>query len=197
MPVNWEEHYQTGDTPWEKGAPHPALVDFLREQKPPLRGRILVPGCGAGHDVRALSCDGNIVLGIDIALGAITRAESFSQAGQETYELADLFDLPPRFRAAFDWVWEHTCFCAVDPAMRTRYVDAVADALNSGGHLFAVFFLEPDLGDGEEGPPFGVSTAEIDALFSRRFKSLREWTPGRTYEGREGREQMRIFQKRA
>ena len=25
----WEARYQTGDMPWEKGAPSPGLVDFL------------------------------------------------------------------------------------------------------------------------------------------------------------------------
>ena len=25
----WENRYQTGDMPWEKGAPSPGLVDFL------------------------------------------------------------------------------------------------------------------------------------------------------------------------
>jgi len=27
--TNWEERYQTGDMPWEKGEPSPGLVDFL------------------------------------------------------------------------------------------------------------------------------------------------------------------------
>ena len=26
---DWEQRYQTGDMPWEKGAPSPGLVDFL------------------------------------------------------------------------------------------------------------------------------------------------------------------------
>ena len=53
MPTDWEDHYRTGDMPWDKGAPSPGLVDFLTSE--PVRGRVLVPGCGLGYDVRALA----------------------------------------------------------------------------------------------------------------------------------------------
>ena len=52
--TDWEDAYQRRETPWEKGQPHPGLVDFLAENGP-LAGEIFVPGCGSGHDVRALS----------------------------------------------------------------------------------------------------------------------------------------------
>ena len=29
MPTDWEAQYQKGETPWDKGAPSPGLVDFL------------------------------------------------------------------------------------------------------------------------------------------------------------------------
>ena len=65
MPTDWEQRYQTGDTPWDKGAPHPALVDFLKTE--PLHGKILVPGCGLGYDVRAIATKDNEVVGVDVA----------------------------------------------------------------------------------------------------------------------------------
>ena len=58
--TDWEELYQQRDTPWEKGRPHPALVDFLAGHGP-LAGHICVPGCGSGNDVRALSTAANQV----------------------------------------------------------------------------------------------------------------------------------------
>jgi methyl halide transferase len=193
MPTDWEARYQTGDTPWEKGAPHPALVDFLKTQ--PLDGKILVSGCGLGHDVRALARPGNEVLGIDIAPSAIERARSFPAAAGEAYRLTDLFDLPAELRGAFDWVFEHTCFCAIDPSMRPAYVHAVAGALKPDGHLLAVFYLNPGVGGDDDGPPFGVTTDELDALFSPRFKLVREWAPAHTYPGREDRELMRLLKR--
>ncbi|MEA3212494.1 MAG: hypothetical protein QOE70_5551 [Chthoniobacter sp.] len=191
MPTDWEAQYQKGDTPWDKGAPSPALVDFLVQE--PVRGRVLVPGCGVGHDVRALAASGAEAVGLDIAPAAIQAALGFAKAGREQYERGDLFALPAYFRGAFAWVWEHTCFCAIDPAMRPAYVEAVASALQPGGTLQAIFYLDPGHDNPADGPPFGVSIAELDELFLPRFTLEREWLPPRTYPGREGREWMRVL----
>jgi SAM-dependent methyltransferase len=194
MPTDWESMYQSSETPWDKGAPSPALVDFLAENA--VTGRVLVPGCGFGHDVRALAAGGAEVIGIDIAPSAIEATAKIPPAGIERYELADLFNLPAHLRGSFDWVWEHTCFCAIDPAQRAAYVDAVAGALKQGGQLLAVFYLDPGQSGPDEGPPFEVSIAELDRLFLPRFKLVREFLPARAYPGREGREWLRLMQLR-
>ena len=191
--MNWETRYQTGDMPWEKGAPSPGLVEYLQTH-PPLAGKILVPGCGWGHDVRALSRADNEVIGFDIAPSARQGAESFPAVGNEHYQTGDLFELPPEFHGVFDWVWEHTCFCAIDPSMRERYVKSVAAALKPGGHFLGVFYLNPDHGEG--GPPFGVEPGELDALFGTEFELVQEWNPGAAYAGREGRERMRLMRRK-
>src|SRR5258708_5048424 len=149
MPTDWEDRYRTGDTPWEKGAPHPALVEFLRRE--PIRGRCLVPGCGSGHDVRALAATADEVVGLDVAPSAIHVAKAQPVVGGERYVLGDLFALPPAMRGVFDWVFEHTCFCAIDPTRRADYVSAVADALRPGGGLLATYYMTPDLDPGTSG----------------------------------------------
>jgi len=194
MPTDWENHYRRGETPWEKGAASPGLEDFLANE--PVRGRVLVPGCGFGHDVRALAATAEEVVGIDIAPSAITAARAFPSVGGEQYVIADLFNLPRDWRGAFDWLWEHTCFCAIDPAQRPAYVDAVAVALKPGGQLLAIFYLDPGNDHPDEGPPFEVSITELDRLFLPRFTLLREWLPARAYSGREGRQWMRLLVRR-
>jgi len=192
--TEWQQRYETNDTPWEKGAPHPGLVEFLK--KSPVRGRVLVPGCGTGHDVRALAATADEVVGVDIAPGAIAAAKQHPEVGGERFLVADLFALPAGMRGAFDWVFEHTCFCAIDPAQRGNYVRAVASALVPGGHLLAIFFLNPDMDPGEQGPPFGVTPGELAELFGEGFELLGEWEPAGTYKGREGRERFRLLRKR-
>lgn len=193
MFTDWESRYKIGDMPWEKGAPSPGLVEYL-ENNPRPEGRILVPGCGMGHDVRALSSGANEVIGMDIAPSAIEGAGAFPKVGHERFVLGNFFELPAEFCGAFNWVWEHTCFCAIDPSMRVRYAQSVAEALVPGGHYLAIFYLDPDNDD--EGPPFGVTDAELDAFFLKDFDLLREWRPSRSYPGREGRELMWLLQKR-
>ena len=194
MPTDWESHYRTKDTPWEKGEAHPALVDYLAEH--PVTGRVLAPGCGLGHDVRALAAQGAEVVGLDIAPSAVEAAQSSPRAGNETYVLGNLFDLPASLRGAFDWVWEHTCFCAIDPGQRPAYVESVHSALKPDGHLLAIFYLDPGNDSPDEGPPFEVSLAELNRLFLPHFELLQEWLPDRTYPGREGREWMRVFRRK-
>lgn len=193
MSTDWEARYQTGDMPWEKGAPSPGLVEYL-QSNPPLDGDVLVPGCGWGHDVRAISRPDNEVIGLDIAPSAIKGARAFPHAGNEVYRHGDLFDLPEELHGIFDWVWEHTCFCAIDPSMRRTYAKAVADALKPRGHFLAIFYLNPDA-EGA-GPPFGVTKSELDTLFYKSFELVREWRPGSAYPGREGREWMRLMRRK-
>src|SRR5258708_19964101 len=64
---DWENRYQTGDMPWEKGAPSPGLVDFLSAHPNLPKGMVCVPGCGTGHDVRAWARAGFDTTGYDIA----------------------------------------------------------------------------------------------------------------------------------
>ena len=191
--TDWDAAYERRETPWEKGKPHPALLDFLAENGP-LAGEICVPGCGSGHDVRALSAPQNHVLGIDLATRAIAKAKSRPRVANEKYLLADLFDLPAKFDGRFDWVFEHTCFCAIDPGQRNDYVATIVRLLKPRGKLLAIFFINPD--HDEEGPPYRVSTAELAEFFAAYFAVEREWAPARTHPGREGRELMRILRLR-
>jgi SAM-dependent methyltransferase len=165
----WDARWKKADTPWDQGGPAPPLVNAVTrgDLRPP--SGVLVPGCGSGHDVRFLAASGFDVMGIDVSHTALQRARELRDAANVKAELveADLFELPSQglFSCAFDVVWEHTCFCAIDPSLRERYVDAVADLLRPGGRLFGLFFLIRP----ETGPPFGATIDEVRHRFSRRF----------------------------
>jgi len=190
--TDWEARYQTDDTPWEKGAPAPPLLEWLARHE--LRGRVLVPGCGSGHDVRELARAGADPVGIDIAPSAIQRADTHPRVGEERYEVADLFALPGHLIGAFDWVFEHTCFCAIDPVRRSDYVAGVVAALKSHGRLLAVFYIDP--GHDEDGPPFRVTREEIERHFDGHFEMITAYVPGIAYPGREGRELVCVLRRR-
>ena len=189
--MDWQAQYEIGETPWDEGEAHPALADYIAEAGE-FQGRILVPGCGRGHDVRGISTQANEVIGLDIAAAAIAEARKYPRPGREEYILADLFDLPPELCQSFDWIVEHTCFCAIDPSLRPAYAEAVDGALKPGGHLFAIFFLNPGR---DRQPPYGVIVEELDQLFSPSFALVQEWVPARTFEGRENRELIRLLRR--
>ncbi len=190
--TDWDERYRAGDTPWEKGAAHPAVVEWLRDH--PVSGRVLVPGCGLGHDVRAFAAAGATVTGLDVSSAAVDAARRIPAAGAETYAVGDFFAPPAAWMGTFDGLVEHTCFCAIDPMRRGDYARAAASLLRPGGWMLAVFFLDPD--HDEDGPPFGCTREEIDRLFRADFALAAERFPIPTYPGRERREMLRLWRRR-
>ncbi len=44
--MNWDEKYRKGEVFWDKGAPSPAMKQYLEGHA--VRGLALVPGCGRG-----------------------------------------------------------------------------------------------------------------------------------------------------
>lgn len=181
----WENRYETGDMPWEKGEPSPGLVDFLAVHQDLPLGTVCVPGCGLGHDVRAWAKAGFTAFGFDIAPSAIRlAAEATSKAGLNAeFRLADfLHSEPPR---QFDWVFEHTLFCAIQLNQREEYVRALLRWLKPGGQYLAVNYFIPDT----DGPPFGTTREDLWRRFSPYLQLQEEWVP-RSYPNRVGLERM-------
>jgi SAM-dependent methyltransferase len=194
--TDWENRYQVGDMPWEKGQASPPLLELLEKFQDWGSGPVLVPGCGFGHDVRALASLGIPVVGLDLAPTAVARACEFPVTAMESYETGNFLD--PEWRAGreFSTLWEHTCFCAIDPSDRQRYAAAAAGCVMEGGLLAGVFFLTPfDPGEESAGPPFGVTIDELDGLFSPWFKRVEGWVPQVAFPGRVGREWIGLFRK--
>lgn len=197
--TDWDERYQAGNMPWEKGQAAPPLVELLSKIEPEIwgAGPVLVPGCGYGHDVRKLAEElGVPAVGVDISATAVERAREFPRVGRELYEKGDFLDPAWREGREFSAIWEHTCFCAIDPGDRGRYAEAAGACLAEGGLLAGVFFLTPfDPGEEQQGPPFGVTVTELDAWFLPFFERVDSWVPCRSFPGREEREWIGLFRK--
>jgi len=187
----WEQRYQTQDMPWEKGAPSPGLVDFLARRRELAGSTVCVPGCGTGHDVCEWARAGLRVYGYDVAPSAIHLATERVRAASLTAEirLGDfLRDVPP---FTFDWLFEHTLFCAIQPPEREIYVRAAGRWVKPGGNYLAVNYLIEDV----DGPPFGTTRDELVRWFSPEFELLGEWVP-RSYPNRTGLELMLWWRRR-
>ncbi|MSU62027.1 MAG: methyltransferase domain-containing protein [Pedosphaera sp.] len=157
VPTDWEGRYQSGEMPWEKGEPSPGLVDFLTSHPNLTKGTVCIPGCGTGHDVCAWAKAGFAASGYDIAPSAVKLArERIENSGCSAQVSLGNFltDNPPE---RFDWVFEHTLYCAIDPDQRDTYLQAVLRWLKPGGDYLAVNYLIPDT----DGPPFGTTRDEL------------------------------------
>ena len=190
--TEWEQLYQAGDMRWDKGEPSPGLVDFLAASAALPRARVLVPGCGTGHDVRAWAAAGWTVTGLDLAPSAIRLArERMAAAGWPAeFQLTNFLETEPA--TPFDWIFEHTLFCAIQPARRDDYVRAVLRWLRPGGQFLAVHYM---LRDQPDGPPHGCTQQELMERFLPHFTLKQGWVP-RSHPSRTGLELMLWWERR-
>jgi len=158
--INWEDLYQENNMGWDRGGISPALTHALAhglENTP----RILIPGCGLGHEVLELARLGFDVTALDIAPTAIQRLKDTLQ--QENLEATlicgDLFDYKPK--TAFDAMYEQTCLCALPLERRAAYAAKIQSWIRSGGSLY---FSMMQTGEAS-GPPFHCDWLEMQQLF--------------------------------
>jgi SAM-dependent methyltransferase len=156
----WEQRYHAGRTAWDRGGPSPALAHWLADGLVP-EGRVLVPGCGHGHEVAELIRAGRQVTAVDIATQPVLRLMGqLAELGlHATVVQADLLHWQPA--EPFDAVYEQTCLCALDPAHWAEYERRLAAWLRPGGRLLALFMQTGQDG----GPPFDCPVPDMAVLF--------------------------------
>lgn len=192
--IFWENRYQEGTARWDLGQPAPPFVTLLHAADAPKPGRMAVLGAGNGHDALLFADRGFEVVGFDFAPSAVTQATAAAQMRglSARFLQRDIFALEPEFTEAFDYVLEHTCFCAIDPSQRDAYVQVVSRLLRSGGELIGLFWARPQPG----GPPFGTTPEEIQQRFAPEFEVKSLIKAIDSVEGRRNEEYLARFQKR-
>ena len=173
-PATGDSGSTVGQKPgWELGAPAEPLHSVLPQIKLP-KSRICVLGSGVGHDAAYFAEQGHVVTGVDFSETAISLARA-KYGSSANFVTANAFEFAKARPGEFDVVFEHTFFCAVDPARRMEVVEAWSRLLAPGGHLLGIFFTMDRGRDSCEGPPFGATEWEIRELLKSKFEFL-YWT---------------------
>lgn len=163
----WNERFRTHTTGWDRGGVHPQLLRWLStgELQP---CRILVPGCGAGHEVLHLAAAGFEVTALDYAEQAVHLVR---QRLDENGLCAEVLQADVRHWDApqpFDAIWEQTCLCALYPDDWSLYAQRLHRWLTPQGRLFALFMQSAKPGAEEgwiQGPPYHCDILAMRALF--------------------------------
>jgi methyl halide transferase len=171
--ARWAAAWVAGINPGDKFDAHfplPALSQMVAEGSVPT-GRALVPGCGRGYDVVLLASPERVAVGLDISEVAIAAAEAMYGALPEdekkpprasvVFQAQSFFDLPEDAESRFDFVYDYTFFCALDPSIRPLWAEKMAAIVTPGGELCTVIF---PIGEREGGPPFQVSMEDYKAV---------------------------------
>jgi trans-aconitate methyltransferase len=159
----WEQRYQNGQTGWDRGDVSPALLRWLNDGllKP---GRIVVPGCGRGHEVVLLARRGFDVIALDVAPSPVAELKQrlVDEGLSATVLQEDVLQWQPE--KPVDAVYEQTCLCALEPALWLPYERQLHRWLQPGGKLFALFMQTGR----EGGPPHHCDMKEMTALFPQQ-----------------------------
>jgi len=191
--MNWEEIYQKGEVFWNKGEASPPMKQYLERHA--VRGRALVPGCGHGHEVALAVEHGLDAIGLDIAPTGVAEARALYPKLAERFVVGDLFNPPAELRGAFDVVLEHTCLSGLHPSLRADYRRGIDLTLKRGGLLIGVWFIEPDLDPGDEGPPFPLSVPDLTALFAQDYEVVEDYVPDVSFPTRVKQERIRVLRR--
>src|SRR3989338_3109073 len=168
-PNFWVDVYAKEGTPgWDLAAPSPVLVDMLPRLKLP-KSRILVLGCGEGHDAAFFAQAGHLVTAVDFSKEAIFRGkQKYENLTNLNFYESDIFHLPQEWNNSFDLIFEHTCFCAIPPDQRSEMVRLWRRMLHEQGQLMAVFYVM----EKRAGPQFGATEWEIRKHLEKFFHFL-------------------------
>ena len=190
----WANVYQKEGTPgWDLAAASPILTDMLPRLKLP-KSRILVLGCGEGHDAALFAEAGHVVTAVDFSPEGIKRGkEKYQHLSNLHFYQMDIFDIPTDWNHSFDLVVEHTCFCAIRPDQRNEMVRIWRRMLHEQGQLLSIFYVM----EKRSGPPFGTTEWEVRKHLEKYFHFL-FWSRWRqSVERRQGRELFVLAKKKS
>ena len=189
---DWQRHYEENDLGWDLGQVAPPFVKLWQEEKLPL-GKVLVPGCGRGHEVVFLAENGFDVTAIDFSSGAVTYLKNALKKrnleGQILHQ--DFFSLDESHEGVYDLVLEQTFFCAISPKQRRDYVLNVSRILKPGGILVGLFYHTDEQG----GPPYNTTREDIEMHFSKKFEIQELDKTSLSAEQRKDKEWLGILKK--
>lgn len=187
-PSFWDERFERGFTPWDRGGVPQALRDFVAGTGKPLS--TLIPGCGAAYELAFLSAQGWDATAIDFSPAAVATAKAgLGQWAGNVIE-ADFFTYCPQ--RPLDLIYERAFLCALPRAMWPRVAARWADLLPPGSRLAGFFFFD----DAAKGPPFGIERAALDTLLSPHFECVEDGAVSDSIPVFAGKERWMVWQRR-
>lgn len=164
----WENRYEKNETGWDVGEISTPIKEYI-DQLENKSIKILIPGAGNGYEFEYLIKNGfsNSYVADFASIPLQNIKNRLPDLKDDQLICSDFFEL----EGEYDLILEQTFFCALDPQLRTKYVEKMKSLLKPNGKIAGLLFQFPLT---EVGPPFGGSAKEYIKLFAEDFniKSL-------------------------
>ena len=154
--------------PWDRGAPHPLLVEWLERHDRWTKKRTLVVGSGFGEDAAYLARQGFGVIGFDISPAAVRAARLRFPSVPVDFRVADLLNPPGEWHQHFDLVVESYTIQTLPVRLRRTAVTHETRFVRPGGTLL-VLAAGRDAGEDDlPGPPWPLTRCGHRVVRHRR-----------------------------
>jgi len=143
-----------------------------------------------------LSQEDREVIGIDLSEDARAAflAAHPDLPGRVAYEVTDFFSYEPA--SEFDFVWDYTFFCALDPEQRVAWGERMERLVKPAGTLATLLFPFEEPVSDRQGPPWPINTGMVRDLLEDTFEALEVAEVEHTHPGREGRERLALWRRK-
>ena len=185
----WTERYLTGQIGWDAGYVTTPIKEYV-DQLVSKNIKILVPGCGYGHEVKHLYDAGfTNVFVVDLSIEPLRALqERCPKYPANRFIHGNFFDLEEEY----ELILEQTFFSVFEPGKRTQYADKMLSLLEPGGKLVGVLFTIPL---NETHPPFGGSKDDYLTYFEDKFNMVKFEPCYNSIPPRDGSELFIMLQK--
>jgi thiopurine S-methyltransferase len=176
-PAFWHKRWADNQIGFHESRVHPLLVAHFDALALPRGARVFLPLCGKTLDIDWLLLAGYRVAGAEISSlavaqlfersGATPAVERFdggqrwSAAGLDVF-VGDIFDMRAEVLGPVDAVYDRAALIALPPAMRVAYARHLRVLTGGAPQLLVTLDYDQALVDG---PPFAVSSAEVQQHF--------------------------------
>lgn len=160
----WSTKYRNKTTGWDAGGVTTPIKEYV-DQIADKDLKILIPGCGYGHEAVYLFNKGfhNLYI-LDLSEEPLESLKArIPNLPDDHFLNEDFFE----HQGTYDLILEQTFLSALPPDRREDYAVKMNELLNADGKLVGVLFGVPMNTDH---PPFGGSLEEYERLFEDKFR---------------------------
>lgn len=178
----WNSRYKSDEIAWDLGTVSPPLKAYINQIKNK-ELRILIPGAGNAHEACYLLENGftNVTI-IDFATLPLENLKSkLKHINEAHYQLIndDFF----HHYGEYELILEQTFFCAINPELRTDYVNHCYKLLTQNGKIVGLLFNKEFP---FKGPPFSGNEIQYRKVFKNKFEIKTMETAYNSVIGRQG-----------